>query len=615
MKSSGMALMLSAAMMFSKCGVCAAEAAAEELTSEVTPEQEGEVSEEVSAEYTPAAGEEASLPEGNGAEGTPAAGEEASSPEENGVEGTPAAGEEASSPEENGAEGTPAAGEEASLPEENGAEASSAISKEETVYVKAAADGNPVRVIVSDWLKGIDEKTGELSDLTTLTDIENVKGDEIPVQEGNGLIWPTVGKDIFYQGNTDKELPVSITLRYFLDGEEIKADEMAGKSGHVRIEVSYENHTGVTKVIEGNEESLVSPFIMLTAMILPDDCFHNITVEHGRAVSDSSRSIVVGLGMPGANENLGISEDEEMGIVLPEGFALEADTDNFTLGGTLTVALADLSGLIDAEDQIGDVEGKFDKVTGMLGTAESLLQGAGSISDSLQDDIIGPANQLMKDGEELQDKLTAIAGEIKSAKKTLKEQAQENLDSAVSEVNAQIDERNAEFAQKAEELQTQVNGELASARKALTEQIDVLTAENSKENEKAIAALKAAEDALQDVAAEPGTGVDHVSVPEISAPDMNLDITGFSLLMLKIGLEYAGIKNSAGTMLTEVDTMKTELDSLMAEGSGGMLQILEDMLTRAREIAADANHYDNFSGKAEGMPGSVKFIIETDPIG
>lgn len=112
--------------------------------------------------------------------------------------------------------------------------AENGISKEETVYVNADANGNVQEVIVSDWLKNSGTETA-VSDVSELENIKNVKGDETFTQDGTEITWNTEDKDIYYQGTSTKDLPVSVNIRYYLDGEEITAQELAGKSGHAKL--------------------------------------------------------------------------------------------------------------------------------------------------------------------------------------------------------------------------------------------------------------------------------------------------------------------------------------------------------------------------------------------
>ena len=127
------------------------------------------------------------------------------------------------------------------------------VYKDETVYVNTDALGNTDAITVSNWLKNSGSISGNLTDQSTLQNIKNIKGEET-FQEGNGkLVWNTDGKDIYYQGTTDQELPVSVKLTYYLDGKEIKPDELKGKSGHLTIQVDYENREKKTVDVDGTK--------------------------------------------------------------------------------------------------------------------------------------------------------------------------------------------------------------------------------------------------------------------------------------------------------------------------------------------------------------------------
>ena len=120
-------------------------------------------------------------------------------------------------------------------------EADNGISKEETVYVNATAEGEIKDITVSDWLKNSGSAEGDVSDVSDLEGIKNVKGDETFTQDGDKVTWNTDSSDIYYQGTSNKELPVDMKIKYYLDDQEITPEELAGKSGHLRMEVSYTN--------------------------------------------------------------------------------------------------------------------------------------------------------------------------------------------------------------------------------------------------------------------------------------------------------------------------------------------------------------------------------------
>ena len=117
------------------------------------------------------------------------------------------------------------------------------VSKQESVYVNAGADGSVSQITVSNWLKDSGAVSGQLEDKTNLTDIKNVKGNETFTQNGNSIRWDTSDKDIYYQGTASKDLPVSLNITYTLDGTEIKAEDLIGKSGKVEIKISYKNNS------------------------------------------------------------------------------------------------------------------------------------------------------------------------------------------------------------------------------------------------------------------------------------------------------------------------------------------------------------------------------------
>ena len=99
-------------------------------------------------------------------------------------------------------------------------DSSSDSGKEETVYVFTDASGNPQKTLVSNWLKNPDGSQ-TLTDTSDLSDITNVEGDETYTQSGNKLTWQADGDDIYYQGTTSKQAPVSVKLSYQLDGKDI----------------------------------------------------------------------------------------------------------------------------------------------------------------------------------------------------------------------------------------------------------------------------------------------------------------------------------------------------------------------------------------------------------
>lgn len=177
------------------------------------------------------------------------------------------------------------------------------VDKEESVYVNADASGKASKITVSDHLYNPDGAS-TLKDSSTLSDIENVKGDETYTGSGSNMTWSANGSDIYYQGTSTESLPVGVKFTYYLDGKEISAKDLAGKSGKLTIKINYTNNTSVNAKVGGKDTSLSTPFVMMTGLILPDDTFTNVTVDNGKIVNDGSRNVVLAYGMPGLADSL-----------------------------------------------------------------------------------------------------------------------------------------------------------------------------------------------------------------------------------------------------------------------------------------------------------------------
>ena len=245
--------------------------------------------------------------------------------------------------------------------------------KKETVYVEMNADGTVTKTTVSDVLKV--KGKDNISDVSDLTDITNISGDEAFTTDNGKLIWENKGKDISYQGTTTKSAPIDIKVSYYLDDKEISPEDLAGKSGKVKIVYDYTNNS---KEVAGN----FVPFITLTGMIL-DDNFSNVTVDNGKVVDYDDNKIVVGYAAPGFKDHLldtiDKAKDYISDIDIPESVTITADVKDFSMDMALTVATSEL-GDIDLKDtfDFSDIEEKMDELKD--GTDE-LVNGATKLNN------------------------------------------------------------------------------------------------------------------------------------------------------------------------------------------------------------------------------------------
>ncbi|SDB30802.1 hypothetical protein [Eubacterium oxidoreducens] len=264
------------------------------------------------------------------------------------------------------------------------------VAEDETVYVIAGSDGETEKVIVSDWIENAMTQEG-------------VKQTSYSMDSENAKVWDTDGNDISYSGNIEEELPVNLSVSYELDGEPITAEELIGKSGHVTIRFDYDNQQTQTVSIDGKDETIYVPFIMLTGTMLDNDVFSNVEVSNGKLINDGSRTIVAGIAMPGLQEDLALDQDT---IELPDYVEISADVENFEMQNTVTVASNELFSDLDTSqlDSTQDLEDAMDQLTEAM---DQLLDGSSQLYTGLStlleksDTLIAGVDKLAQGAKQL----------------------------------------------------------------------------------------------------------------------------------------------------------------------------------------------------------------------
>ena len=258
--------------------------------------------------------------------------------------------------------------------------------KDESVYLISDANGNVNKTIVVDHLKNKDKKD-TLEDASNLSDIENVKGKEKFTQSGDKLTWQAGGKDIYYQGTATAEPPVTQKVTYYLDGKEISPEDLAGKSGKVKIRFDYTNTTSYTETVNGEKQTVSVPFAAVTGLVLGDG-FENIEVTNGKAEVSDSSSVVLGYALPGLKDSLGIKDKDLDGDVnIPEYMEMTADVENFSMPAAMTFVVnasdyvsTDGIDTSDLDDMIKDLK---DASTQLQDGSKTLAEGTDTLADGL----------------------------------------------------------------------------------------------------------------------------------------------------------------------------------------------------------------------------------------
>ena len=255
-----------------------------------------------------------------------------------------------------------------------------AYSKDETVYTKANANGSSYQTIVSEHLKNSDNAE-LLKDMSTLLNIKNTNGDEEASQNGTSLEWKTSGNDIYYQGNTDKELPLDCTIKYELNGEEIAPNDLIGKSGNVKITIEYTNKEERFVNINGKNEKMYVPFVVMAGTMLDNTKMNNIEVTNGKVLDNGQKTVVVGLACPGLIESLGL-EDEDLPDLNKVEISFEA-TD-FEMENIMSYATPKIfdDADISAMDKLDEV---YSQINDLKSASTQLVEGAKTLQDGTEE--------------------------------------------------------------------------------------------------------------------------------------------------------------------------------------------------------------------------------------
>ena len=249
--------------------------------------------------------------------------------------------------------------------------------KDESVYVKADAAGTPTEKTVEVVLKKI-EGSDPIEDRSNLREIKNTEGNEEYTTAGEGrYLWQNNGEDIHYKGKSDEALPVNVRITYYLEGQEVSAEKIAGKTGKVKIRFDYENSTDV-------------PFMVLSAVMLPADVFSDVEVTNGRLMDLGDQKAVIGFAFPGLMDTLKLVDYEPTEeIELPEYVEIEARAEDFALDFTASVVSTGLfedledKDLEDLDKLPDDMDELTDASTEIRDAAQELADGGSEFGDYL----------------------------------------------------------------------------------------------------------------------------------------------------------------------------------------------------------------------------------------
>lgn len=253
--------------------------------------------------------------------------------------------------------------------------------KTETVYSVLNSDGSISDTIVSSWLHD-EDGINNIKETLNLTDVKNIKSNEKPSKDGNTYTWNAKGNDVYYEGTATKQLPVSVKIRYELDGQEISANDIQGKSGHLKLTISFTNNYSQVKNING-KSIVIHPSYLAGGMLnMSTGNFTNVKCESGKIVNDGTNEMLAFANIPGLNETLksaGLDKvNNQLGI--SDDVTVEADVNDFDLG-SIMVGMTNEIDLASELGEIGSVSELTDGIDQLIEADDQLIDGSKQLYD------------------------------------------------------------------------------------------------------------------------------------------------------------------------------------------------------------------------------------------
>ena len=536
----------------------------------------------------------------------------------------------------------------------------------ETVYVETDAEGNVLSMISSVYITNL-SGAETVTDSTTLTNIKNVLGSESPTVDGTNVTFKAEGEDVCYQGEASGELPFTISLKYYLDGVQMKPDDIAGKSGRVRIEVNCESTLKKTVETDGEEKEMNVPFSVIGMMTLDENCTG--LASDAKISSQAGTTTIMAVMLPGLAESLEIENSDK----IKESFYVEMNTESFELGKCTFIGMTgiidenDLSGIDDIETLLTAIDEINSASTSLYKGAKRLRNGASTLNDGINEyisgvttasdgmgQIVSGAAQLDEGTGQLSSGMNTFAESIdKIVEKVDEAKAKlEELQDPSSDVDARIlamieDEINKALEGKEEEVKEEVRKTVYDSlsgtdlsedeKNAIADQAadavnlsDIsLNIDQNVANEirmaileldsvkKAIAKLEeliSAADELADGANQLADGASEVSsgtyklYEALKELDEGLTLLGDNGTQLADGTKqlYKGLD----TLTDGLKTVSTEGLSKIVEETDG----IKVSLSKKDALIELSESYTAFSSAAENVNGSVQFLITTEAI-
>jgi putative membrane protein len=488
------------------------------------------------------------------------------------------------------------------------------VTKEETVYGILNADGSTNHLIVSNHIqKGNDIKTIQVP--TELEDIKLLMEDVEFSNDSDELTFTTDGSDIYYQGTSTEALPITTEITYYLDDQVMSSDEIAGKTGHFKMEIHQTNSEKVTVTINGEEKEVCMPFETALVLTMDNKIFENVTVNLGEIVDDGSNKVLTTVLTPGLKESFEAIDSDK----ITDTIIVEADVTDFELSPMYMTTICKLPEINISEylDKLDEVEDNLEEFTE---ASQDLTDGAASLNEGVktyfgqQATAFTSFNEYLAGDKQLISSIVAFSGSLSEFNTA--------LGSYVAGVN-NLAAGVLALSQSSPTLATYMstlNAGLAQVlpQNEMTADLFTLAAQLEAGMLQLDEGIQAANAGGQALAA--GSTQVTVGSQQLTDGAAQLAAGGTQLI------EANGQLSTGMTLLTEGADQVTAgsndlyegVEKFQTEGVDPLAVKLEDSLSKISEfnvvydqLLEKANDYNNFSGTSEDFDSSVVFILKT----
>lgn len=242
-----------------------------------------------------------------------------------------------------------------------------AMTKNETIYSTLNYNGVIKKTTINTRLSDLEK--GSVVDYTKLDDIKNINGREKFSLDSGTITWKSTGKDIFYQGKVTEELPIKVTAKYYLNGEEVNPKKIKGKSGDVKIVYSFTNES------YDKSSGMYTPFVVTTTSIINSDNNTDIDISNGKVVNTGTKNIVTGISAPGLYDSVGLNELKDMDRV-----TITYNTTKFSMNEVYFIITPKLLSEVDV-----NMLSKVDSLNSSLNTLQTGMNELQNGSSTLND--------------------------------------------------------------------------------------------------------------------------------------------------------------------------------------------------------------------------------------